>query len=505
MTSLNTSVSTSRSPTNSAADDPSARLRWGVYLLLIALGTGSVLGRILSVNSVDYVRLETHLEREFKAGKRGNDWQKQRPFLSANDRSRWCTIRSLVEHGTYAIDDIVSQPNWDTIDMVKHDELGNESPEPGQGHLYSSKPPLFSTLLAGEYWLIHKATGRTLGTHPYAIGRFMLVTVNLVPLMIYFVILAKLVERLGTTDWGRIFAMSCATLGTFLTTFAVTLNNHLPAAVTAALTIYAALRIVADGDRRPRYFVAAGFFGAFTAANELPALAFFALVTLWLLWKAPRLTLLAYAPAALVVGAAAMGTNYASHHSWRPPYAHRSDGDNWYAFKYVRDGKVRESYWSDPKARSPIDQGEPSRATYALHALVGHHGIFSLTPVWLLSVAGLAMLCASRDSARRELGALIAAASLVCMAFYFSRGQIDRNYGGMTSGFRWVFWFAPLWIVGLLPVADRMASKWWLQVLAAILLGLSVMSAAFPTWNPWIQPWLLDFLTHLNWVRLGGQ
>jgi hypothetical protein len=139
---------------------------------------------------------------------------------------------------------------------------------------------LFSTLLAGEYWLITKATGWTLGTHPFAIGRFMLVTVNLVPLVIYFVLLARLVERLGTTDWGRIFAMACATLGTFLTTFAVTLNNHLPAAVTAAVTIYAALRIVADGERRSRYFVVAGFFGAFTAANELP-LAFFALV--WLL------------------------------------------------------------------------------------------------------------------------------------------------------------------------------------------------------------------------------
>ena len=46
--------------------------------------------------------------------------RKQRPFLSGNDRSRWDTIRALVEHGTYAIDDIVAEPNWDTIDMVQH-------------------------------------------------------------------------------------------------------------------------------------------------------------------------------------------------------------------------------------------------------------------------------------------------------------------------------------------------------------------------------------------------
>jgi len=30
-------------------------------------------------------------------------------------------------------------------------------------------------------------------------------------------------------------------------------------------------------------------------------------------------------------------------------------------------------------------RGEPTRLLYAVHVLVGHHGIFSLTPVWLLS------------------------------------------------------------------------------------------------------------------------
>ncbi len=35
---------------------------------------------------------------------------------------------------------------------------------------------------------------------------------------------------------------------------------------------------------------------------------------------------------------------------------------------------------------------------YALHVLVGHHGIFSLTPIWLLSVlAGIVLLLARRD------------------------------------------------------------------------------------------------------------
>ena len=44
----------------------------------------------------------------------------------------------------------------------------------------------------------------------------MLVLFNVVPLVIGFVLLARLVERFGTTDWGRIFVMAAAVFGTFL-------------------------------------------------------------------------------------------------------------------------------------------------------------------------------------------------------------------------------------------------------------------------------------------------
>ena len=59
------------------------------------------------------------------------------------------------------------------------------------GHLYSSKPPLLATLMAGVYWPIYRLSGATLGTHPYEIGRAMLVLFNLVPLLVYFLLLAR--------------------------------------------------------------------------------------------------------------------------------------------------------------------------------------------------------------------------------------------------------------------------------------------------------------------------
>ncbi|HEV3345352.1 MAG TPA: hypothetical protein VG125_33550 [Pirellulales bacterium] len=480
--------------------DPQRALRRAVYGLLIAVSVGSMVGRIFAVNAVDTIRLEKQLKDQ-----RRDDWQKQRPFLSSNDRSRWATVRSLVELGTYQIDEIVSQPNWDTIDMVKHDDEGRPAPVPEDGHLYSSKPPLLATLLAGPYWLIHRLTGATLADHPYAIGRTLLVLFNVLPMIAYFGVMARMAERLGATDWGRLFVMTCAAFGTFLSTFAVAINNHLTAAVSAAVALDAALRIWYDGERRARWFFVAGLFAAFTAANELPALAFFAAVLVGLLYKAPWGTLKAFLPGALIVVSAAEGTNYLAHHSFKPAYDHRTQGDNWYEFQFVRNGKVRDSYWSKSASRSPVDQGEPDPATYVLHALVGHHGIFSLTPVWIFSFWGMAVLCLRRSPDRRALGLLIASVSLACVAFYLRMPQQDRNYGGMTSGFRWVFWFAPLWLVTMLPAADLLAARRWTRAAATVFLAASVLSVSYPTWNPWVHPWLLDFLASQEWVGLGNR
>ena len=492
--------------------DATRSLRWSIYSILIAVSVGQMLGDILAINSLDKVGLEKSLvdrdvakaKKELAAKGEPVDEHKlaaealakvrqQRPFLSANDRSRWCTVRSLVELGTYEIDAIQSQPGWDTIDMVKHPGWD------GQPHLYSSKPPLLATIMAGPYWVIHKTTGVTLGTHPYEIGRAMLILFNVLPMIVYFIILAKLAERWGTTDWGRIIMMAAAAFGTFLTLFAVSINNHLHAAVCAAIVLLAATSIWYDGQRRLRLFAAAGFFGALLVACELPALSLFVAITLPLLWKAPKQTLIAYLPAAAVIFAALLGTNYLSHGTIKPAYSFRSETDpkqNWYKFEFERDGKVRQSYWSNPQG---IDAGEKSPGAYAFHALIGHHGVFSLTPIWLLSLVGLAMMLIRRET--RDLALVIASVSLACMAFYlFPLKDIDRNYGGMTSGFRWTFWMAPLWLIALLPAADSTDRSKWTRGLVLVLLAFSCLSVAYP-WQPWKHPWIADFLIHLGWLK----
>lgn len=455
-------------------------LRRSIYFLLAAISLGASLGQILAVNSVDRIALDAQRQRD-KPGTATI----QRPFLSANDRSRWCTVRSLVEKGTYVIDEITAEPGWDTIDMVKHD-----------GHLYSSKPTLMATLMAGEYWVIHRITGATLGTHPYEIGRFMMATINLPALAIYLLAAGRLIERYGRTDWGKIFVFASAAFATFLSAFDITINNHLIAAAAAAVTIDAVVRIVWENERRVRWFIIAGFAAAFTAANELPALSLTVPALGAILLRAPRATLIAALPAALLVLAASMGTNRLAHGTWSPPYAHRHGPGNWYEYTYERDGKIRESYWTNPTG---VDQGEPSIGRYAAQVLIGHHGIYSLTPIWLLTLFGWGLAIQRREWPLWPLTAVVAAISIVCITFYIQQPLQERNFGGLTSGFRWVFWLAPLWLVTMLPAADVMARYRTARAFSLLLLAISVMSVSYPTWNPWTHPWMMRWFESMGW------
>jgi hypothetical protein len=461
--------------------------RRSLYALLIAVSAGMMIARIARVES--------------------SDPKSQTPFLSANDRSRWTTIRSLGDDGTYVIDHIIFDKKgnrvrgWHTIDLVRH-----RGPD-GEQHYYSSKPTLLTTLLAGEYWLVKKVTGATLADQPGYVSRLMLILTNVLPLAGALWLLSRLIDELGTTDWGRIFAMAAACFGTFVTTYSVTLNNHTIAAICLVVAVAVSLPIFQSDCRAWWRFAAAGLSFGFLAANELPALAMLALAGTALLWKSPSRTLAAFLPAVLIVAAGAIITNYVAHGDWRTPYAHRSPGDNWYDYP--------GSYWLKENLRG-IDIGEPSPLVYAFNCLIGHHGLFSLTPLWLLSAAGCALWLApgkqpsltphaslshaSRLSPHLLLSATTLLISAVILTFYLTRPQLDRNYGGGTCCLRWLLWLTPLWLLTLLPTADWLSKNRWGRAFAIAALVISVFSAAYAADNPWSHPWIFDYWTSMGWI-----
>lgn len=489
------------------------------------------------------------------------------PFLSANDRSRWCAIAALTEDGKWEIDRITELLDskgkskiWNSIDIVRH--RGAD----GKEHFYSSKPPLLTAMYALVCKPVTWVFRKKLTDEPFLIGRSVMLLVNVLPLALWWIWLTYWLEKNVADVWSRFVLLNMALWGTFLTTFAATLNNHLHAALFFALSLGLVWQIInahKRGQSKSRWlWIACGLCAGMAVACELPALAWAAAASVILSVINWRKFLSGYLLANGLVAIAFFTTNYWAHQDLRPPYAHRGVGasiatipkepenadapaidaviaqanQHGYAFtdkaKIIparltdvlqciddsvsqrvaiesRDGNWRISHWDDwydfpksywlPVNKKGVDRGEPNPWLYAFHFTIGHHGIFSLTPFWLLGIVGAALWIRSKwDSSHGWNGLLVSeagvalaltAVSLACFLFYATRVVEDRNYGGVCSGFRWVFWLVPAWLWLCVPAVEIASRFSTLRKLIGLLLLISIFSAAIPWPNPWTHPW----------------
>src|SRR5262249_13883123 len=129
--------------------------------------------------------------------------------------------------------------------------------------------------------------------------RTILLTLNAGSLAVYLFLLSRLVERLGLTEWGRLFTFAAGCFGTYVTTFSVTLNNHTRAATTVLCAVSPILSTDESEPLPVRAIITAGFFAGLAVCLELPAAAFAGLLFLVLLYRAPLLTLNLGLPVAL--------------------------------------------------------------------------------------------------------------------------------------------------------------------------------------------------------------
>ena len=471
----------------------------------------------------------------------------------ANDRSRWSTVAAIVHHGTFSIDQIDSRRgkhgNWGTIDKVYHaDATGIE-------RFYSSKPPLYNVILAAEYWLLHQSTGLHILDQPIVVIKLLTFVNQTVLLLLILIILTRLGQQV--IHDRRILAVYTLsiTFCTFLTTFAVTLNNHLPAAFFVLLAVMQ-LRGLSNQAPSARPFILVGLYSAMAVTFELPALAFLCLMGVWCLTVDYKRTLLWGVPGVVIVAAAYFGVNKFAHNSWRPPYAHRSDGEivevlslddgdllvrgelpanldilsesmpgmgnyrieehpeegRWRIFDYgnniryalvLRDSTYevrawdnwydyevngRKSYWL-PNQASGVDLGEPSRLKYFLHLTIGHHGFFSLTPILAFALASVMQQVFHGDEFWRPLSRITLFLTAILLFFYVFRPLQDRNYGGVASGFRWMFWLIPLYALFLAQALNASRKSFFLISLFLVAMVISLYSAHYGFLNPWQNPW----------------
>lgn len=457
--------------------------------------------------------------------------------LSDNDVSRWLTIRALVEHGTFAIGRRTTQVDGSYLDTGLMVERGWHTADvvldPETATFYSSKPPLLAAVASVPVFAL-QLLGVDVVRAPAGVVRTVLVLVNGAGLVAFLLSVVGVARTFAGGRSSELFVVALAA-GAFssVQTFITVLNNHVPAAGAAALALWLVVAPLSGGSARgqslgPRRAFAGGACAGLAAALELPALALVAaLVGVVLLLRGPRVAMAIAAGALLPVAAAAAVTAAALGTPW-PPWL--GGATEWYRFA--------GSYWSSPIG---IDVGERSAWRYAFHLLIGHHGLFSLTPFLLFGAAGAALVLWRRTSiapARRRstpvvFGALAVALAAaiagdfaifpICVAcgaavllvpawwrkptgsgeplaritvallvtvvpFYVDSSS---SYGGITSFPRWFMWLTPaLYMLAPLGLARTPRGVVGVAV-TALALALSAVSAWTPGVNPFVHPWLL--------------
>jgi hypothetical protein len=408
------------------------------------------------------------------------------PLQSANDRSRWCTVWSLVERGTYQIDEIDKVPEWSTIDKVRH----RMSPaEPW--HFYSSKPPLFPTVVAGLYWIERHTLGFDLMEQPAFVTRLLLFFVNVLPFLAALLSLQRSLLHARVERRVCWFVLVSAGFGSMLNPFLTTLNNHTPAAVCVVFCLAALIRVRSASTAAVKDFAIVGCTAALTCCLELPA-ALFGLLTFVLLYKHDwKTTAGVYVPAAIVPLAAFFITNWICTGGIKPFYTYYGTEK----YVYVHEGVP--SYWSQPRG---IDANDESPGVYLFHCVLGHHGILALTPVFLLTGIGwLTGLWSERKSVFRTVWWLGAGLSFLILSFYLSRTQ-NYNYGGNSSALRWMLWLTPFWWYGMIPALQRYGKRTSGLLMCVALLVPSIYSPLYSLTTPWQPCWIYTQMQQAGWI-----
>jgi hypothetical protein len=470
--------------------------------------------------------------------------------LEANDISRWCTVWSLLERGSYAIDecpwrsktqDKVKKP--DKLRVPKEQEgtkgkaeyalarleysLAPRSWKEGEAvdRFYSSKPPLLPTLIAGLLYPARVLSGVPLdhvvdqpreprnvekevpgepGKTAFVLEtpkepahwpvyvfylKPIIILLNVVPFLIVLVLYAKLLDRTAENDWAWLASLFTAGLGTLLFAFNPTLNNHTVAAWSAFFTLYLLQTIWVERKETPLRFASVGFFGAFCACNELPAAIFGLLLFLVLLARYPGKTLKFFAPAAALPCAAFLITQFLAFGQFKPVY------EEFGTKSYTYGG-----YWNTPLEMDWFNVHPEPYGVYLFHMTLGHHGVFSLSPIFLFSLYGAAREIVGRG--RLSLISWLTLLLTIAMFAFYAWNPKARNYGGSTQGLRWLFWLIPFWLMTLPSGLRAGQVSRFVRGLSLAALAVSCLSVGYALRFPWSHPWVLDLMEHLNFYTL---
>ena len=360
-------------------------------------------------------------------------------FLAGNDASRFAQIESLVDYHHPYINE--SRYNW-TIDRVTIN-----------GKDFSNKPPLFSIVGAGLYYILRTVLGLSFAGHEHLVVYLVtLLTVGLSTTWLVTKFYVAIQKRFQPTRRVRYLATAALGLGTILTSFSVTLNNH----TVAAAFLFAAFCAVIEEKA-----VKAGILASVVFCIDLaPGGMFLAVFAIMILHSPKKGSLVRYLLSASLAPALFCASNWVITGSVLP-------------VKMIPGGLD----YSGQIAPNLANVLLPDDWLYPLKCLFGWHGLFTVSPVLLLGVYSFIKQLRSGATLGRPqtrwLGAGIAATILLHIVFVGS-------YGGWSYGFRYLIPIIPLCLFFLPQVLREFRPS-----IFAALLTISILFAFIGVYHPW--------------------
>jgi hypothetical protein len=417
--------------------------------------------------------------------------------VGANDASRYATMIAIVEQGTYFLDAVPLAQR--TMDKVQVD-----------GRELSTKPPVLSTLGAALYAVLYRGLGLSFAHHEGVVVTVIVAALCTAPLLLLLWMFHALLRREGGRAELALGATALLGLGTLCFPFATILVNHLPS-TTALFAAFFCARELRSGRLRSaagdaagwRWAFGAGLAGCAAVTFELTAVFLAAAVTGYLaltLFVGPARRSFPRRPWLLVGAYVAGAALPAALHLW---LNHRTTGSVLPVQLRPELWHFAGSYWNEPRSWDALR--EP-KWQYALQCFFGGRGLFTLTPVLLLSLVGLGwglVRGGGRSGGRGQgggrgggrgrhrgggaaresgfgafFGGAPARAETVTIALGFAALVTyivlgTNNYGGGHYGMRWFLMAVPLLFLLLVPVLERWHGPTaWIGLPLLILPGL---------------------------------
>lgn len=379
---------------------------------------------------------------------------------SAHEFSRLGTVESLVERGTFQLDDSIFIV---TVDKIQRG-----------GHYYSHQPPLLSILEAPIYWGLHLTgmrfnnSGRLLMTYLFSL------LTNGVAFAITVVLLYRILELTGVERRRRILFAALLPCGTWLLPYGLVTNNHGIAGMLLALAIYLLLAIERIGATTTRYAALGVTLGVLSAIELLPLFAFVPLITIWVLSRAglASRSSLAFATGVVVPLVAHAVANLRITGDVIPAGFHHE------LFNYPGSAFDPEALTGTIKYASPT-----AAAIYAWQSLISGKGYFTFAPV-----LGLGLILGLAEwrwwSRRRGIHLVLLGGTMLSLGASI---LTTNNFGGEAVGFRHAAYLAPAMLTLLAPwiAGTTVAPARKLAPVAATAALSAMLMLVFAAPRPW--------------------